>query len=372
MHNGRPTFGFEADRGLSEIKRPAAPISLPSVSVIIPAHNAVDTIIACVMSAEETVYAGLREIIVVDDASTDNTADVASALPCRVIRRTSNGGPATSRNDGAAASSGDILLFVDSDTQMLPDTIEQAVRVMVDESVGAVTGIYEVEPINEGFCARYYAYFKYQGLTGEGINRLSAFGAHCGAVRRELFYAAGGYKDIPWGMDIENEEFGARLRNYTEIAISPRVRVRHHFPNFSKLLYIFTSRVYWFVLFRHFSKQKETVLVTDRLGLATTACPAWCLTLILTAWLPMDVLAIAIGILSVILLAMFVKGYAGFWQLCFKRRSPAFGIAACLASVAFSFVATASVLAGVVGIAWHRITREPPAFTESFSKAVPC
>jgi glycosyltransferase involved in cell wall biosynthesis len=65
------------------------------------------------------------EIVVVDDASSDASASVASACDprVRVIRRSQAGGPAAARNDGAGAATGDLLVFLDSDDLLAPGMI---------------------------------------------------------------------------------------------------------------------------------------------------------------------------------------------------------------------------------------------------------
>ncbi|HEY7474216.1 MAG TPA: glycosyltransferase family 2 protein, partial [Vicinamibacterales bacterium] len=55
------------------------------------------------------------EIIVVDDASKDDTAEVAAQMGVTVLRRTKNAGPSSARNLGARHATGEILFFVDAD-----------------------------------------------------------------------------------------------------------------------------------------------------------------------------------------------------------------------------------------------------------------
>src|SRR5262245_14909514 len=68
------------------------------------------------------------EIIVVDDASTDDSAAVASRFPARLIRMPANAGPAAARNSGARQATGDILVFVDSDVVVAPGALDRVAR----------------------------------------------------------------------------------------------------------------------------------------------------------------------------------------------------------------------------------------------------
>ena len=212
------------------------PSKATSVSVIVPAHNAAGTIGACLRSVLASDHDGEREVIVVDDGSTDGTPTIAEQLGCRVIRQSTNGGPALARNAGAEAARGEVLIFVDADTEMRRDSIREALRALEEPGVGAVTGMYEPEPLNGGFFPAYYAYFKYHAFTAHPVDRIHAFGAQCAAIRRDLFDRAGGFRAFPWGVDIENDEFGHRVCRHSAIALSTRFRVGHNFADFRKLL----------------------------------------------------------------------------------------------------------------------------------------
>jgi glycosyltransferase involved in cell wall biosynthesis len=77
------------------------PTAPRSTAVIIPAYNAAATIQACVQSALSLRYESAPiEILVVDDASTDETVRLAKAAGATVIKRASNGGAAAARNAG--------------------------------------------------------------------------------------------------------------------------------------------------------------------------------------------------------------------------------------------------------------------------------
>lgn len=94
------------------------------ISVVIPAYNREKYLGEAVQSALGQTLSP-DEIIVVDDGSTDQTAAVARSFGgiVRCLTRT-NGGVGPARNDGVAASSGDILAFLDSDDLWVPQKLE--------------------------------------------------------------------------------------------------------------------------------------------------------------------------------------------------------------------------------------------------------
>jgi cellulose synthase/poly-beta-1,6-N-acetylglucosamine synthase-like glycosyltransferase/peptidoglycan/xylan/chitin deacetylase (PgdA/CDA1 family) len=115
--------------------------ALPRVSVVVPAYNEELGIAATVASLAGSDYPDL-DIVVVDDGSTDSTADTVRALGLanvRVIRQANAGKPAA-LNTGIAAARHDILVLVDGDTVFEPDALRALVAPFADPSVGAVSG----------------------------------------------------------------------------------------------------------------------------------------------------------------------------------------------------------------------------------------
>ena len=101
---------------------------MPRVSVIIPAYNSADTIAATIASIAGQTYEDW-EIVVGDDASTDDTAAVARAADPRVtvVTGESNGGPAAGRNLAVEVAQGELLALLDADDRWLfeaaPDSL---------------------------------------------------------------------------------------------------------------------------------------------------------------------------------------------------------------------------------------------------------
>lgn len=109
----------------------------PTISVIMPAYNAARFIARSIQSIQQQTTRPL-EILVVDDGSKDNTAEVAAACGelVRVIRQP-NGGPAGARNTGAREARGEWLAFLDSDDAWLPNKLERQLTVL-DGSISLV------------------------------------------------------------------------------------------------------------------------------------------------------------------------------------------------------------------------------------------
>ena len=130
------------------------------LSVIMPAHNERATIEAAVKSVLGQECRGGFELIVVDDASTDGTAELAAQAGAQVVRLERNLGAGGARNRGAQKAAGEILVFVDSDVFLEPGSLAR-----VDEffeqhpETAAVVGNYTAMPEDRGACTVYHNFF---------------------------------------------------------------------------------------------------------------------------------------------------------------------------------------------------------------------
>lgn len=110
------------------------------VTVVIPAYNQarfLDEAIASVLSQN---YDPL-DVVVVDDGSTDDTARVAATFPAVRYIAQQNSGVSAARNRGLAASSGELIVFLDADDRLLPGALAAGARVLAaDPALGFAAG----------------------------------------------------------------------------------------------------------------------------------------------------------------------------------------------------------------------------------------
>src|ERR1700693_4789638 len=97
---------------------------VPTVSVVIPVHNTADHLKQCLeaLRASDSMPA---ECIVVDDGSTDDSAGVATRFGAKVLSTNGRFGPSRARNLGVQSASGDVILFLDADVCVRPDTVSK-------------------------------------------------------------------------------------------------------------------------------------------------------------------------------------------------------------------------------------------------------
>ncbi|MEU6550504.1 bifunctional polysaccharide deacetylase/glycosyltransferase family 2 protein [Streptomyces sp. NPDC046915] len=181
------------------------PVTEP-VSVIVPAYNesaGIEAAVRSLLASDHPV-----EIIVVDDGSTDGTADLVESLhlPVRVIRQQNAGKPAA-LNTGLAAASCDLVVMVDGDTVFEPDTVRMIVQPFADPRVGAVSGNAKV--VNRGGLLGRWQHIEY--VVGFNLDRRLFDLAECmptvpgavGAFRRRALLGLGGVSDVTLAEDTD-------------------------------------------------------------------------------------------------------------------------------------------------------------------------
>lgn len=98
----------------------------PLVSVVIPTYNRANVVSRSIRSVISQTYQKLQ-IIVVDDGSQDETESVLAGFSGIRIMRQRNKGVSAARNAGIAESSGELIAFLDSDDEWMPEKIEKQV-----------------------------------------------------------------------------------------------------------------------------------------------------------------------------------------------------------------------------------------------------
>lgn len=183
------------------------------ISVIMPAFNAIDFLKRALPPLIAMRDRGeVLEVIVADDASTDETPQVATALGARVVRNPKNGGPGAARNFAAPLAQGDILWFVDADVIAHDGGARQIEEAFRDPAVVAVHGSYDDRPPAQNFMSQ-YKNLMHRFYHQQGKREAETFWAGCGAVRKSAFLAVGGFDVVTYRRpSIEDIDLGYRLR----------------------------------------------------------------------------------------------------------------------------------------------------------------
>ncbi len=111
----------------------------PPVSIIVPAHNEERYIEGTIKSLLGEAYPK-KEIIIIDDGSTDKTADIAKRFPVRLLH-TNHEGKSAALNKGLRHAKYDVILMLDADSALEKNSLREIVRPLKDKKVGGATGV---------------------------------------------------------------------------------------------------------------------------------------------------------------------------------------------------------------------------------------
>jgi glycosyltransferase involved in cell wall biosynthesis len=213
--------------GLYDMKRiylppdiPAVNIPNPKVSVVIPnfqyANYVGDAINSCLV---QTVLP--FEIIVVDDRSHDNSIEVISKYPVKLIALKENGGVSNTRNIGAKEAVGDYLIFLDADDMLAPTFIEETLK----EIKG---GDYQIVSTDLEFFGDQQGIVNYPTFTSAELKKYQIIPSACALLSRRVFEASGGFNNNlvyeDWGFWLHLDKLGFKFKQIKK----PLFKYRKH------------------------------------------------------------------------------------------------------------------------------------------------
>jgi glycosyltransferase involved in cell wall biosynthesis len=201
------------------------------LSVIIPARNEAGRIAATV-SAVLVEAERIRvdaEVIVVDDGSTDDTADVARLAGARVLRLDGLGNPGAARNRGAACSSGATLVFLDADCVPATGWLSALVSAHAagERCVGGPLALPPGLPTTARWDYYFSSYHMHPDRPGGPVANLTPANL---SVRKDVFEATPGFNEThPVADGHEELSLQASLRRHGILCyFEPRALVHHH------------------------------------------------------------------------------------------------------------------------------------------------
>jgi len=186
----------------------------PLVSVIVPTHNSSATLEVCLRSIDLQTYRH-KEIIVVDNFSTDQTLKIAQGHGARVFQIRSLRSAA--RNYGATKANGYFLIFVDSDVELEPRVFEESVRASLNSGADAVSVSGTRE--GEGFWAK-CRQIEYLTYIGDPLIEWPIF------MKKEAFEKVGGFDENLEAA--EDWDLHARMIEANYKIINIKARTKHH------------------------------------------------------------------------------------------------------------------------------------------------
>jgi GT2 family glycosyltransferase len=163
-----------------------------TVSIIIPTFNGASRIGHCLEALSKQTAGHDAEILVVNDGSTDTTAEVVASYPSVKLVNQVNAGPAAARNRGAMEARGSIILFTDDDCVPLPDWFSAMLAPFEDPNVVGVKGVYRTR---QPQLAARFVQIEYEDRYRLMVNlpSIDFIDTYSAGFRRERFLEMNGY-----------------------------------------------------------------------------------------------------------------------------------------------------------------------------------
>lgn len=207
--------------------------SRTTIAVIVPVRNG-ETLGLCLAA----LLRGQRvpdELVVVDDGSSPPVAGTSLPSSVRVLRR-APAGPGVARNAGAAATTAELLVFVDADVEVGADTLARLEAAYLGGDRVALQCVYDAECPVPTVPARVHNTLQRHNLLSVGDeahhatpHRLRGLSSFCVAIARHAFVAAGGFDERIARATIEDDSLGLTLtRLGYDVWVLPDATVRHH------------------------------------------------------------------------------------------------------------------------------------------------
>lgn len=197
------------------------------ITIVIPVYNAGKTLQECLSAIYRSSYSA-HEVIVVDDYSTDESVQIASKFPCRILKLEANSGAGIARNKGAESATGNVICFLDSDVVLPEDALSYIIESFGQKAdTSGVIGLLSNKIRYKDLCSRYknsYMHYTYMKLPVD----VAVFYTSIASIKKDVFMACNGFDENYKSASIEDLEFGQRVvsRGY-KLRLNKNIQVEH-------------------------------------------------------------------------------------------------------------------------------------------------
>jgi N-acetylglucosaminyl-diphospho-decaprenol L-rhamnosyltransferase len=272
------------------------------ISIVLVTYNSASVLDQCLRSlAGLPTETDVSEIVVVDNASSDDSVKIAEACGARVISNPTNQGFASAANQGVALTSGDTVLLLNPDTALVEGLDRLAGTLAGDAQAGAAAGLLVDSATGQpqqGFSARRLPNFASLGCEVLGMNRIwpgnpvnrkyrcldldlnqrqpidQPAGA-CLLVKREVWKQLGGFDVRFYPLWFEDVDFCLRLAQWGwRIWLEPRCRLLHRGGHSLERIGFKERQLYWYRNLFYYTKKNMGSAAA--LGMRVLVCIGAC------------------------------------------------------------------------------------------------
>ncbi|MFN3531684.1 MAG: glycosyltransferase [Candidatus Brocadia sp.] len=200
-------------------------------SILVPAYNEEQSITSCLNSLTSLTY-GDKEIIIIDDASTDGTVQSVEKFLDKgitLVRREKNGGRAAALNSGLQRATGDVIITTDADTVVPANWLHRFKSHFERPGVVAVGGAYQARNKDKPLANATSVLDQIMnGVFKKSLvpNKLSGVNS---AIRKDILIDLGGFNENSWWS--EDSELGWKLSRIGKVIYDPNNIVSTQYPD---------------------------------------------------------------------------------------------------------------------------------------------
>lgn len=197
-----------------------------NIRIVVPCYNTDLTIEKCVASIFNSIGVDF-ELYLIDDGKNNILDKINNDYPVRIIKTSGQEGAGKARNTGTYGFKGQIVVFIDSDVQVLPDTIATLIKPIREALAEATVGSY-LKKRTRNFCEAYKNfYLAYKYNYPDKYLTYTFWSAIC-AINYEVFEKMNGFKECFSGAGPEDIDLGVELSlNGSRILSVPQAQGIH-------------------------------------------------------------------------------------------------------------------------------------------------
>jgi glycosyltransferase involved in cell wall biosynthesis len=215
------------------------------ISIVIAIYNMeyiVERLFKSIVASSYDNY----EVIVCDDCSTDNVKQLVEKYGFVYHKLSQKAGAAKARNEGVEIATGEIILFSDADTELLPNTLELIADRFMNKNIHTLEGYEILNPYPDNYIGTFRVLsiqemFHTQGV-GTGV--VNFWSTTCGAIRKDAFKQTKGFDERFKGADVEDIEICFRIPKDFVMYHDVDVNFRHHYKSTRAIHWNYLRRAY--------------------------------------------------------------------------------------------------------------------------------
>jgi glycosyltransferase involved in cell wall biosynthesis len=325
---------------------------------VVPVRNGGSDFERCLRRLRDSTWTDF-ELIVIDDGSTDESAELAERMGAVVARHEPPRGPAAARNLGAQLARAPLVFFLDADVAVYPDTLSRGMaRFLTDPRLTALFGSYDDQPPAPGLVSQFrnllHHFVHQQGIFQEDARPAHTFWTGCGMIRRQAFLDFGGFDPSLYPRPaIEDIELGYRLTRTGHVIILARDVLATHLKRWSLMEMIRTDiwrrGVPWMLLIKRSGTSETDLNVRPSQRLCVLVTGLVLAALVTSPWNAWGGVVAALGCAAIVWLN------GDFYRFLSRRKGRFFALAALPVHLVYFTCCGLAVLIALVQ--WHLLRR---------------